>query len=168
VLARRLDDALADVEWEAIFVDDDSADGTIDAIRALSRSNSRIRGIRRIARRGLSGAAPEGILSTSAQYVAVMDADLQHDETRLMEMLACLKKGKADVVVASRYVENGNAKIGFSRSRQLASRLAIQLAQFVFKKPLSDPISGFFMLGRNVVDETAPRACPNATLNPHR
>lgn len=154
LLANRLASALTGIAWEAIFVDDDSADGTSDAVLDLSRSDPRIRGIRRISRRGLSGASLEGMLSTSARYVAVMDADLQHDETRLAEMLAILQRGDADVVVASRYCEPGQED-GLSKVRQYGSRLAIWMAQIVLKTNLSDPMSGFFMLRRDTVDRVA-------------
>jgi dolichol-phosphate mannosyltransferase len=161
LLATRLEEALASCSWEAIFVDDDSVDGTMSSIRILSQRDPRIRGIRRIGRRGLSGAVIEGILSTSAEFIAVMDADLQHDETCLVQMLAFLKREEADVVVASRYVESGNAERGFSRWRQLASRLANQVAQLVCGQPLSDPMSGFFMLHRQVVEDIARDLSPS-------
>ena len=160
LLARRLTEVLAGHSWEAIFVDDDSSDPTMEAIRALSCSDPRIRGIRRIGRRGLSGAAIEGILSTSAEFVAVMDADLQHDETRLVDMLALLREGEADVVVGSRYLEGGEAKLGLSRQRRIVSRLAIRIARFIYKDFLSDPMSGFFMCRREIVDEIARDLSP--------
>ena len=79
------------VAWEVIFVDDNSPDGTWDVVRALARQDTRVRCIRRIGRRGLSGACIEGILASSAPCAAVIDADLQHDETQLPKMLALLQ-----------------------------------------------------------------------------
>ena len=67
-----------------------------------------MRCIRRIGRRGLSGACIEGMLASQARYVAVMDADLQHDETLLTGMLEKLR-GDIDLAVASRYVAGGSA-----------------------------------------------------------
>lgn len=154
LLANRLVNALTGIAWEAIFVDDDSADGTIEAIRGLSRCDHRIRAIRRVSRRGLSGASLEGMLSTFARYIAVMDADLQHDETRLVEMLALLQSGDADVVVASRHWETGK-EVGFSKVRQYGSWLATRMAQVLLKTNLSDPMSGFFMLRRDTIDGVA-------------
>ena len=81
-------DALPDVAWELIFVDDNSPDGTSEEIKMIAAKDSRVRGIRRVGRRGLSGASIEGMLSSSAPYVAVMDGDLQHDERVLVRMLA--------------------------------------------------------------------------------
>ena len=92
-LFRRLEAALAGVSWEVIFVDDNSPDGTWDVVRAMAREDSRVRCIRRIGRRGLSGACIEGILASSAPYAAVIDADLQHDERQLPKMLALLQGG---------------------------------------------------------------------------
>ena len=156
ILAARLAAALDGIAWEAIFVDDNSSDGTIEAIRALSRTSPRIRGLRRVHRRGLAGASVEGMLASSAPYVALIDADLQHDESRLREMLSILRSGEADVVVASRYAD-GNAALGLSRVRHAGSRAATWFAQTLLKAPLSDPMSGFFAIRRDVVDKLAPR-----------
>ena len=79
----RLRIALAGYDWEVIFVDDDSPDGTAELVRTIGERDRRVRCIRRIGRRGLAGACIEGMLTSQARYVAVMDADLQHDETIL-------------------------------------------------------------------------------------
>src|SRR4051795_5962227 len=97
-LYRRLETALAGVAWEVIFVDDNSLDGTWNVVRGLARQDSRVRCIRRIGRRGLSGACIEGILASSAPCAAVIDADLQHDETQLPKMLQLLETGHADLL----------------------------------------------------------------------
>jgi len=156
LLAGKLAEALDGIAWEAIFVDDDSKDGTIEAVQHLARYSPRIRGIRRIHRRGLAGASLEGMLASAAPYVALIDADLQHDETRLREMLAILKSGEADIVVASRYCEPGESG-GLSQVRHAGSRFANGLARTLLKAPLSDPMSGFFAVRREVVDRLAPR-----------
>ncbi len=158
-LIRRLDRTLTGVAWEAIFVDDNSPDGTADALKAISRSDPRVRCIRRVGRRGLAGACIEGILSSSAAYVAVMDADLQHDETVLPAMLAKLQSGQFDLVAATRYVDGGDAS-SFSASRGKISRLATKITQRVLGTELSDPMSGFFMMRRASFDEMAPRLSP--------
>ncbi|MDR3525705.1 MAG: glycosyltransferase family 2 protein [Rhizomicrobium sp.] len=158
-LIRRLDLTLAGVVWEAIFVDDNSPDGTADALKTISRSDPRVRCIRRVGRRGLAGACIEGILSSSAAYVAVMDADLQHDETVLPAMLAKLQSGQFDLVAATRYVDGGDAS-SFSASRGKISRLATKITQRVLGTELSDPMSGFFMMRRASFDEMAPRLSP--------
>ena len=111
VLVQRLDAALSGLAWEAIFVDDDSPDGTADAVKAIAAQDPRVRCLRRVSRRGLAGACIEGILSSSAPYVAVMDADLQHDEKLLPRMFAALKKGEGDMVVASRYAAGGSSAV---------------------------------------------------------
>src|SRR4051812_39515176 len=80
---RRLDIALEGVRWEVMFVDDNSPDGTADIVRGLAQKDHRIRIVQRIGRRGLSTACIEGMMASTAPYLAVMDADLQHDETLL-------------------------------------------------------------------------------------
>ena len=156
VLAERLATALEGVAWEAIFVDDDSGDGTIEVVKELSRRSPRIRGIRRVHRRGLAGASLEGMLASAAPYVALIDADLQHDETRLRDMLDILRSGEADVVVASRYVDSRESE-GLSQVRHAGSRAATWFAQRLLKAPLTDPMSGFFAIRREAVDRVAPK-----------
>ncbi|MGX8011120.1 glycosyltransferase [Mesorhizobium sp. ORM8.1] len=156
LLVARLHKVLAGVEWEVVFVDDDSKDGTILAIRGIAVRDHRVRGIRRIARRGLAGACLEGILSSSAPVVAVMDGDLQHDETCLPAMLEIMRGGQADMVVASRYQDDSRAESGLTRLRSNGSMLATRLAQWLLKTPIRDPMSGFFMLRRDIVDTVAP------------
>ena len=109
LLVEKLARTLAGVDWEVIFVDDNSPDGTAAAARAIGETDARVRCMRRIGRRGLAGACIEGMLASQARYVAVMDADLQHDETLLTAMLEKLRAGDADLAVASRYVDGGSA-----------------------------------------------------------
>ena len=148
-LISRLDRCLAGVHWEVIFVDDDSPDGTSEAITAIALSDPRVRSIRRVGRRGLSTACIEGMASSSAPFLAVMDADLQHDEKLLPEMLQRLTNGNYDLAVGSRYVEGGSLG-DWSRGRRILSRVATISAQKLTRCSIADPMSGFFMLRREV------------------
>ncbi len=146
-LIERLGAALRGIEWEVIYVDDDSPDGTARKVRELSQTNTRVRCVQRIGRRGLSTAVVEGMLASSAPYLAVIDADLQHDEKLLPQMLATLKSDDLDVVIGSRYVAGGT--IGdWDKSRAAMSDIATRLARLVVPAELADPMSGFFMLRR--------------------
>jgi dolichol-phosphate mannosyltransferase len=131
-LVQRLDAALVGISWEVIFVDDNSPDGTADAVRELARADSRVRCIRRIGRRGLSGACIEGMLASSAPCAAVIDGDLQHDETQLGKMLGLIESGAAELVIGSRYIEGGSAD-SFNQQRLGASKFATAVAQRVLK-----------------------------------
>ena len=144
-IARRIGASLKGIAWEIIFVDDDSADGTAERVRELARADSRIRLLRRVGRRGLSSACIEGMLATTAPFLAVIDADLQHDETLLPRMLACLQAEDLDIVVGSRYVSGGSVG-DWNERRQAMSRFASRLAQRLIHADLADPMSGFFML----------------------
>jgi len=158
-LIRRLDSALAGVEWEAIFVDDNSPDGTAEAAKRIAATDLRVRCLKRVGRRGLAGACIEGMLSSSAPYVAVMDADLQHDERILTAMLETLRTGNADLVAASRHIEGGSAA-SLEKSRGTISKVATALTRNVLSVPLSDPMSGFFMMRRDRFDAVAPKLSP--------
>jgi dolichol-phosphate mannosyltransferase len=155
-LFRRLETALIGVMWEVIFIDDNSPDGTWDVVRGLALQDSRVRCIRRIGRRGLSGACIEGILASSAPCAAVIDADLQHDEAQLPKMLALLQAGQADLVVGSRYIEGGSAD-SFNKQRAGASALATEVARRVLRVKIADPMSGFFMIRRDRFEQLAPQ-----------
>jgi dolichol-phosphate mannosyltransferase len=153
---QRLDAALVGISWEVIFVDDNSPDGTADAVRELARADSRVRCIRRIGRRGLSGACIEGMLASSAPCAAVIDGDLQHDETQLAKMLGLIESGAAELVIGSRYIEGGSAD-SFNQQRLGASKFATAVAQRVLKVEIADPMSGFFMIRRDRFEQLAPR-----------
>ncbi len=151
----KLDAALAGIAWEAIYVDDNSPDGTAAEVRRLARQDPRVRCIRRIGRRGLASAVIEGALSSSAEYVAVIDGDLQHDETRLPAMLAALQAGGYDIAVASRHVDGGDNAGLSSKFRHMLSDGGIWLAQAFLPVRLTDPMSGFFMLPRSLFEDLA-------------
>ncbi|HVV43372.1 MAG TPA: glycosyltransferase family 2 protein [Nitrobacter sp.] len=155
-LFRKLEAALAGLAWEVIYVDDNSPDGTWDVVRQLAAQDPRVRCIRRIGRRGLSGACIEGILASSAPCAAVMDADLQHDETQLPKMLALLESGAADLVVGSRYIEGGSAD-SFNKQRAGFSLLATSVARRLLRIEVADPMSGFFMIRRDRFEQVAPQ-----------
>jgi dolichol-phosphate mannosyltransferase len=155
-MVARLRLALAGIAWEAVFVDDDSPDGTAAAVRSIAAADPRIRCIRRVGRRGLSSAVIEGALSSSAEFVAVIDGDLQHDETRLPLLLTAVQGG-ADLAVGSRHVEGGDSAGLSGAWRHRISGLGIRTAQAVLPVPLSDPMSGYFLLRRDLFERLAPR-----------
>jgi dolichol-phosphate mannosyltransferase len=155
ILIDRIKKLLDGHDWEIIVVDDDSPDGTSAVARSLGKQDRRVRSIRRIGRRGLSGAFLEGALASQARYIGVIDADMQHDESLLLTMLERIRQGDIDLVVASRYTEGGSAAC-FSSWRARASLWATNLARKILKVELSDPMSGFFMVRRDLVEEAAP------------
>jgi dolichol-phosphate mannosyltransferase len=155
LLAKAVAAALPGVRWEIIYVDDNSPDGTSETARAMALADPRIRVIHRHNRRGLATACIEGILSSAAPYVAVIDADLQHDETILRPMLDYIRQGDIDLVVGSRYVAGGGTG-DWDHRRLVASRLATWLATKLTHTPISDPMSGFFMLRRDAFLRVLP------------
>ncbi|HTB13509.1 MAG TPA: glycosyltransferase family 2 protein [Bryobacteraceae bacterium] len=151
-LLERLATVLAGIEYEVIFVDDDSPDQTAALIRSIGLADSRVRVLQRIGRRGLASACVEGMMSTAAPFIAVMDADLQHDETILPRMLAKLKAEQLDLVVATRNAEGGSMG-NFSASRVRLSQLGRRLSNSISHCELTDPMSGFFVLDRRFLEE---------------
>ena len=156
IIIAKLDHALAGRAWEAIFVDDNSPDGTADAARAIGRTDPRVRVIQRIGRRGLSSACIEGMCATAAPIVAVIDGDLQHDETILPKMLDALHKDPTlDLVVGSRFVDGGGTG-DWDHDRVAKSAFATRLSRRILKADLNDPMSGFFMIRTEIVRNLAP------------
>jgi len=148
--------ALEGIKWELIFVDDASTDGTNVMIKQICAEDVRVRTLRRVGRRGLSSACIEGILSTTTDAFAVIDGDLQHDETRLPQMLRLLQSGTTDLVIGSRYMAGG--AIGdWSAARARMSLAATQLSRIVTKRDLTDPMSGFFAMRRAAFDAALPQ-----------
>jgi dolichol-phosphate mannosyltransferase len=156
VLLEKLRRVLAGIRWEAIFVDDNSPDGTADAVRSIGRTDPQVRVLERVGRRGLSSACIEGMMATSAPYIAVMDADLQHDETILPEMFRKVSSEKLDVVVASRNMAGGSMG-EFSADRARLSALGASISRFVCKCEITDPMSGFFIMDAAFARETVSR-----------
>jgi len=155
-LYEKLGAALRDVDWEVMFVDDDSNDGTLEVVRGLALIDRRVRQLHRIGRRGLASACIEGIQASTSPFVAVMDADLQHDESLLPRMLETLRTEPIDIVIGSRYVENGG--IGdWDKRRARLSGIATRLGRYLLRVPLTDPMSGFFMLRRDAFQPSIRR-----------
>jgi dolichol-phosphate mannosyltransferase len=155
-ILERLDQVLAGVSHEIIFVDDDSPDGTSEMVRQIAMRRRDVRVIRRVGRRGLATACLEGMLSTAAPYVAVMDGDLQHDESILPKMLLTAREGQLDIVIASRHTEG--ASMGqFAARRVRLSNLGLKLSRLVLHTEISDPMSGFFLADRRFIDDAIYR-----------
>jgi len=147
-LVEKINEALSSISWEIIFVDDDSTDGTPEKLQALALKDTRIRYIRRVGRRGLSSACIEGMSSTRAPIIAVMDADLQHDERILPEMLRAISTNEYDIVVGSRYIAGGGISKEWTWFRKFMSLFATRLGKKISRCEILDPMSGFFMLRR--------------------
>src|SRR5512139_1237313 len=155
-LLERLGVALAGIEWEAIFVDDSSTDGTPEQITKIAQSDRRIRLIRRIGRRGLASAVVEGALASTTPIVAVIDADLQHDEKILPDLYGAIAEDGNELAIGTRYAANGSTG-DWAADRLKISRFATALASPIMKTRLSDPMSGFFAVRRDILLEAAPK-----------
>jgi len=158
ILYERLSKTLKDIDYEIIIVDDNSPDGTYEAALALSEKDKRVLPIKRIHERGLSSAVMRGFAAARGKYLAVMDADLQHDEAILLEFLKRLETG-CDIVIGSRQVEGGGIE-NWSGIRKLISWGATFLAKLLLPHNISDPMSGFFALTRDTYDQISDKINP--------
>lgn len=151
-LLDRLEAVLPNVVYEVIFVDDDSPDGTAETVREIGITNRHVRVLQRIHRQGLASACLEGMHCTCAPFLAVMDGDLQHDESILPEMLRRVRTGQYDLVIGSRNIEGGSMG-EFAQERVALSNLGLRISKLISRHDLSDPMSGFFMLTRSFLEE---------------
>src|ERR1700760_3490440 len=142
-----------------IVVDDDSPDGTSNIAFALAAEDKRLRCLRRVNRSGLAGAVIEGWMASSADFVAVIDGDLQHDESILNEMYRALAKGSANLAIGTRLREASGASL--SPARQRLSDLGAWFFRRIAGAVVTDPMSGFFMIRREIVSRLAPRLSPD-------
>ena len=147
-LLEKLKKVLKSINHEIIFVDDNSPDGTSAVIKDCMKKSSKIRLIHRIGRKGLAGAVIEGVFAANADLVAVMDCDLQHDETKLLDMINLFSKNKSlDIVIGSRFTETGEiSEKAFSKMRELGSKATTLIIKKVLNIASTDPLSGFFMV----------------------
>lgn len=146
---------LSGINWEMVFVDDGSTDGTIDAIDDLSSMHREVHAIKRYAKKGLASAVVDGVSSTSARVIAVVDGDMQHDETQLPAMYAKIASGAADMVIGSRYTEGGSVE-GWDETRLKGSQIATRVTNLLLPTKCTDPMSGFFAMRRDAFVDLVP------------
>jgi dolichol-phosphate mannosyltransferase len=156
LLVAAVDATLQDIQWEMIFVDDNSPDGTAEHVRSIAAQDRRVRIIERVGRRGLSSACIEGMLSTPAPYVAVIDGDMQHDESILPKMLDCIRTNQLDIVVGSRKIAGGSMG-EFSPGRIALSNIGSKISALVCHCEIADAMSGFFLVDRKYFQEVVHR-----------
>jgi dolichol-phosphate mannosyltransferase len=144
--------------YEIVVVDDDSADGTWRLVEERSHRDERIRVLRRVGQRGLSSAVLAGMAMARGDVLVVIDADLQHDERRIPDLVEAVRGG-ADVALGSREAEGGGYG-PFARRRLLASRLGAAVARLTIGVEVTDPMSGFFAVSRERHRELSGRINP--------
>ncbi|MCB1309101.1 MAG: glycosyltransferase, partial [Leptospiraceae bacterium] len=128
ILIERLVKLLSDVPHEIIVVDDNSPDGTWEVAEKMAERTPGLRVIRRLNERGLSSAVVTGMSAAAGETLAVMDADLQHDENVLPEMVRTLMDDGYDIAIGSRGVTGGSYG-EFSKRRRFISWVAATMAR---------------------------------------
>lgn len=138
--------------WEIIVVDDSSTDGTREIVEQFAQTTSTVRLVLRKEERGLAGAITHGWSCTNAEFLGVLDADLQHPPEVLIDLLEQVGRG-VDIAIASRYVRHGSMD-GWNAIRKLLSRMSV-LASIPVQRPeiqVKDPLSGFFVVRRECIE----------------
>ncbi len=146
-------------DYEIIVVDDNSPDRTWEVVEELGKADPRIKVIRRMKDPGLSPSIVEGFDKASGRFLAAMDADLQHDETRLPAMFEAAREG-ADIVAGTRYAHGGSIEGGWPAHRRLMSWTATMMARVILGVSISDPMSGFFIVSSDAYKRIRPQLDP--------
>ena len=158
ILIEEIEEALSDVPYEVIVVDDDSSDKTWEVAELLAEQSPHLRVLRRVGRRGLSSAAIEGFTMAAGDVLALMDADGQHDPHLLPVLYKAVKEGAA-IAVGSRYVPGGSVE-GWAKPRHTLSVVATGIAWLVCSVRVRDPMSGFFALSASTFKVIVPKLHP--------
>ena len=158
-LVGRLGEVLVDFDYEIIVVDDDSPDGTSQAVGTLAENDHRLRLVRRVGRRGLSSAVIDGMTVAQGQVLVVMDADLQHDEAVVPDLISAVVDDGFDVCLGSREAPGGGYG-RFGPVRRSVSWTGAQAAHQLLGLKVSDPMSGFFAVSQARFNTVRP------TINP--
>jgi dolichol-phosphate mannosyltransferase len=151
-LIAEIQNSLFAIDYEIIVVDDDSPDQTAEIIRQfiLSKEINNVYCIHRVWNKGLSSAVIEGVSLASKDLICVMDGDGQHDPMDVLKMLEEFNLDEIDLMIGSRFFEI-NRSAGLSETRNKLSNIGIQCCNFFLKSKLSDPLSGFFLIKRELI-----------------
>lgn len=152
----RVKSTLSDLDWEIVFVDDNSADGTALRVFDYAANEPRVRAIIRLNDRGLAKSTIQGMLSARGELLCVMDADGQHDVAVIAQMIERLRQDDLDIVSAARRLNEGEPLDGLSASRRRLSVFGNWLCSFVIGRKMVDPLTGFFVLRRDSFLKLAP------------
>ena len=155
-LIGRIEEALKQkpFDFEIIVVDDNSPDETWRRAQEMAREDSHLQVIRREGSRGLATAVVEGWKAAKGEILGVMDADMQHPPELLPDLLDPILMGRADIVIGSRHVSGGSVE-KWNLPRRSVSRGASAIAFMILPqilRPVRDPMSGFFLVKRVVID----------------
>ncbi len=154
-LAEGIAKAFSDVEYEIVFVDDNSPDGTAGAIRSLPDFGKKIKLVPRAGKLGLASAVRDGAESASGEWILVMDGDLSHPPETARKMFD--SREGYDLVIASRNISGGGKSKEWNASRDAISKSAEAMCRPFVARRTSDPLSGFFLVKKEILSRTRVR-----------
>lgn len=131
------------LEYEVVVVDDNSPDGTAEAVRRNFDGDGRVKLFVRTGERGLATAIRYGIEHSNGEIIVSMDTDFNHDPKILPQMIKFLEF--YDIVIGSRFVMAGGME---DRFRQFSSLIYNYGIRLLFRTPVHDNLSGFFSIRR--------------------
>ncbi len=127
-------------DFEIVFSDDGSSDGSADIVKALSLPRVRVVGYEK--NQGKGCAVRHGVLSTVGDIVIFTDADLAYGVEVIESAISEMRSGKCDVLVASR-ASHPRGYEGYTPIRKLASRVYIKILNLFGGIKISDAQCGF-------------------------
>lgn len=133
-----------DFEYELVVVDDNSPDGTADAVQTHFGTDERVVLFLRTEGRGLATAIRYGIERATGDVVVCMDTDFNHDPAMIPQMIKFLDF--YDIIIGSRFVMRGGMEDHFRQFSSLIYNYGIRL---MFKTPVHENLSGFFAMYRD-------------------
>ena len=139
--------SLDGIDASFIFVDDGSRDKTLDEIKALAENDSAVKYISFSRNFGKESAMLAGLTFSSADYVGIIDADLQHSPSLIPEMIASLETGEYDIAAARRVDRTGEAKF-----KSIFSKAFYKIINRMSDVKIADGAQDFRIMTRQVVE----------------
>ena len=140
------------MDYQIIVADDDSPDKTWELVDEISKKNERISCLRRKGKeRGLSPSIVDGFNLAGGEIFAVIDGDLQHDESFLPKLLNFGEE--YDIVLGTRHADGGGIEGGWPLSRRIVSKMAALAAKIILGISVTDPMSGYFVVRRDIYEQ---------------
>ena len=148
ILVKKIKKFLNKLNYEIIFVDDDSQDGSYQIFKDIKKKEKKFSfHIRKDKTKDLSKSIMLGVKKSKFKNLVIMDGDMQHDPKYLPILFKNFIEKKLDILIG---VRDFNKRSGLSHTRFFLSLALITIINFIFKKKTSDPMSGYFVIKKKL------------------